>query len=615
MAEGVQGVGRPAGASFSPRPREPESPFALGETPRTWRNLLDDAALLVSRGIVSRGAEVMVACNDRYLQTVVSLACWRAGGVAALPPNGRQETIDGLCAARGISLVVHDGGGTGGLDVRPLLEEAGAQGPGASTGALEALVFAADQPLVCVYTSGSTGQHVACRKTARQLLGEAEVLARLFDVGPGARVLATVPPHHIYGLLFGVLVPFMGGGAFLRSTPLQAVAVVAQAREYGATVLVSVPAHLRGLAEGIAGELPPTRRIFSSGAALEPRVAVRVALATGRAVTEILGSTETGGIAWREAAADDAGATAPQPADALWRPLPGVRVEAGADEATGGAIGGAGGGAGGGAIGGARGGAIVVWSPFAETSPYVGADRVRLAADGRFAWLGRADGVVKIGGSRVAAAEIERLLRELPDVRDAAVVAVETGGARGHELWAAVETTTQSVATLRAALLRRVETVAVPRRFRLVAALPREANGKLPRGRLLALFDTAPEAASAVVEPPVVEPEAHATTVPVPRDWKYFEGHFTHFPILAGVVQMNDIVLPQVRACWPRLGALRRITNLKFRAPIAPGDVLALQVKRRAANKIAFELRRGEKLVSSGALEFGAAPGPEARAE
>ncbi len=118
--------------TLSPRPRAPESPFALGETPRTWRQLHEDAALvLAGRVLPGNGREVMVACGDRYLQAVVMLACWRAGNVAALPPNGRQETIDALCAARGISLVVHDGGGVGGLDVRTLL---GAQPQGGEGG-------------------------------------------------------------------------------------------------------------------------------------------------------------------------------------------------------------------------------------------------------------------------------------------------------------------------------------------------------------------------------------------------------------------------------------------------------------------------------------------------
>ena len=35
-------------------------------------------------------------------------------------------------------------------------------------------------------------------------------------------VLATVPPYHLYGLLFGVLAPLAAGAAFARETPLHA---------------------------------------------------------------------------------------------------------------------------------------------------------------------------------------------------------------------------------------------------------------------------------------------------------------------------------------------------------------------------------------------------------
>ena len=72
---------------------------------------------------------------------------------------------------------------------------------------------------------------------------------------------------------------------------------------------------------------------------------------------------------------------------------------------------------------------------------------------------------------------------------DAAVIAVDTPPPRRHELWAAVVAPTLSVAALRSALLRRLEPIAMPRRFRLVAALPREDNGKLVKARLLAMFD------------------------------------------------------------------------------------------------------------------------------
>src|SRR5216110_607050 len=109
-----------SGAILAPRERDPAAPFALGDLPRTWGDLLADAAVLAralgaAAGPGTRpddaGRELMVACGDRYLAAVTLLAVWQSGATAALPPNSRQETIDTLCAAHGIPVVLHDGGG------------------------------------------------------------------------------------------------------------------------------------------------------------------------------------------------------------------------------------------------------------------------------------------------------------------------------------------------------------------------------------------------------------------------------------------------------------------------------------------------------------------------
>jgi acyl-coenzyme A synthetase/AMP-(fatty) acid ligase len=547
------------GARLAPVEREPGTPFAVGASPRAWGDLLADAAS-IARGLsqmdapadrAARPVERMVACADRYNCAATLLAVWSAGEVAALPPNGRVETIDALCAEGGIQGVLHDGGGRGGVDVRALL--------GSGAPPLASPWFAAHRPIVCLYTSGSTGRHAACPKTAGQLLGEARLLVDLFDLGPGTRLLATVPPHHIYGLLFGVLVPFMGGAALVRSTPHHAETIAGEARRWQANTLVSVPAHLHGITALAAGALPPLRRIFSSGAPLPVETAVEVAALAGTPVTEVLGSSETGGIAWRAAGGDPA-----------WLPFPGVEVEPDAD------------------------GVMLVRSPFAASAR--GADRIAVRPGGRFELLGRADGIIKIGGSRISVAEIERLLSDTPGVREAAVIAVDVEGPRKHELWATVVAPGLTVADLRAALLRRVEPVALPRRFRLVEALPREENGKLVEARLRALF-AAPRRADDVAE---------VLDLVVAGDWPCFRGHFAGFPVLPGVVQLNDLALREARRRWPELHALERVLALKFRSPVRPNDRLALHLERRDQDRVVFELRREGKPVSSGVLVFGA---------
>jgi acyl-coenzyme A synthetase/AMP-(fatty) acid ligase len=73
--------------------------------------------------------------------------------------------------------------------------------------------------LATVFTSGSTGPMLAAPKTAASLFGEAHALARSFGIGPGDRIVGSVPPVHIYGLLFTLLLPLACGAAFARETP------------------------------------------------------------------------------------------------------------------------------------------------------------------------------------------------------------------------------------------------------------------------------------------------------------------------------------------------------------------------------------------------------------
>ena len=401
------------------------------------------------------GDELLVICRDRYRFTVALLAAWQRGYSVALPPNHQPDAIRAIRQRPGIVTAVHDVDGIDkGIDVR---DSHVVDATRADVGRVPYSAFPDPPPerlLATVYTSGSTGEHTACPKTAGQLLGEARVLASTFPLPEGARVLPMVPPHHIYGLLFGVLVPLVSGCAFYRRTPLHAAEIVAVG---DIDVLVSVPAHLRGLLVVKAGELPPIARVFSSAAPLPPRVADGLNERFDWTVTEIFGSSETGGIAWRQS-----GGRGP------WTPLPGVSVDVDADSR------------------------LLVDSPFLSSNaarPFIGGDRAELREDGTFVHLGRSDGVLKIGGVRISLSEVERRLMDIDGVLDAGVVGVEVGGARGYEIWAAVVASTDEKA-LRAALRGWLAPVAMPRRLKHVERLPRTESGKLRRNDLLALFET-----------------------------------------------------------------------------------------------------------------------------
>ncbi len=548
----------------------PGDPVAVGPG-----GVLTAAELVADAGRVAAGlldlepGAVALHCSDRYLFAAALLGAWQAGRPVFLPQNGQPDTLRALREDPDVRILLHERTGSAeGIHIGALL--ARSVPPAPWTG------IDPDRHLVTVLTSGSTGSSQRCPKTGVQLLGEATVLARVFGVGRGARILATAPPHHIYGLLFGVLLPLRAGGVIVRDTPLHAESVVASLRRYAATHLVSVPAHLAALA-GV-DDAPPLACVFSSSAPLPPSTSEALRVRTGWRVVEVYGSTETGGVAWRSGA---------EP----WRPLPGVSVSA------------------------ADGGRILLSSPFlpSGTGPHLGADSISLVEGGGFHLLGRMDGVAKIAGKRVSLREIEDLLLRVPGVRDSAVVVRPSSSPRGEEIWVAVAADGVTLAGLRAALSGWLDPVAMPRRIRILQALPRGETGKLVHERLLELFRDDELPPTRTMEPLEDRSSAGEGTEVrvlrflVPPDLLYFRGHFDGDPILPAVVKLDGLVLRQIERIWPELGAPRQALRLKFKRPVRPGEHLELRLQLDASRPaVTFGIEGGAGPCASGTLLFGA---------
>ena len=98
-------------------------------------------------------------------------------------------------------------------------------------------------------------------------------------------------------------------------------------------------------------------------------------------------------------------------------------------------------------------------------------------------------------------------------------------------------------------------------------------------------------------------------SVRLPAALLAFQGHFPGDPVLPGIAQLLDLVLDRVHSLWPELGQPRRVTRLKFRQKIVPGDQLELHLERRAT-EVRFELHRGPDLCTEGCLDFSAVPTP-----
>jgi non-ribosomal peptide synthetase component F len=106
-------------------------------------------------------------------------------------------------------------------------------------------------------------------------------------------------------------------------------------------------------------------------------------------------------------------------------------------------------------------------------------DRVQVGPDGVMVHVGRLDDQVKLRGYRVALGEIEAALRAHPKVREAVVLATPT-------LHAVYTGEPVDDTELAAVVAERLPPYMRPERYRWVAALPVNPNGKVDRRRIAA---------------------------------------------------------------------------------------------------------------------------------
>ncbi|MES2320109.1 MAG: AMP-binding protein [Pseudomonadota bacterium] len=415
---------------------------------------------------------------------------------------------------------------------------------------------AGDFAALVVHTSGSTGTPQAIRKRLSQLTSEVATLESLFGAALGdGDVIATVSHQHIYGLLFKVLWPLAAGRA-IDALAIMYPEQLAAALARRACVLVASPAHLKRLPEHIdwqaaAGML---RAVFSSGGPLTPEAGAAAARLLGRTPTEIYGSSETGGVAWRCRSPGASGA---------WEALPGVAWRT--DSA----------------------GQLEVHSAHLDTSGWLQlADRVEAAAGGHFILLGRSDRIVKIEEKRISLDTMEAALLAGGMAQEARVLLC-AGGER-ETLAAFVVLSEAGRALLKAdgkpalnRLLRGqlagvVEAVALPRRWRYLDQMPVNAQGKTTHAQLLMLLDGA---APRLPQVAVLEKAGERVLLGLtaPASLLYFDGHFPQAPILPGVVQV-DWAIHFGRQHFTLAPLFRGINALKFQQVILPDSPLFLEL-------------------------------------
>ncbi len=308
---------------------------------------------------------------------------------------------------------------------------------------------APDRTWIHLFTGGSTGKPKLWTKTPANLLGEADFLVQRFEIKSVDRILATVSPLHIYGLLYSLLAPMVATARVVAETPFLPEEIKQKMAEAMPTIFVSVPPHYRAL-----GANPPEkgamRLAFSSAGPLPEEDGVAFSKATETDIVEIYGSTETGGVATRCRNKKEEGFT---PYDCIrWR-IAGEQLD--------------------------------IDSPFLsrelpirESGWFTVSDRVKSHGSNAFLVTGRVDHIVKVGGNRVDLQRVRQVLLESEDIADALVLAYPVDSSRENEI-VALLVGDASEPHIKVALEEILEPYELPRKIRWIDAIPRTAMGKI----------------------------------------------------------------------------------------------------------------------------------------
>ncbi|RBC02004.1 AMP-binding protein [Pseudomonas sp. MWU12-2115] len=540
---------------------------AISAAPALDHTQLREQALSVAAGLQARGVQRMaVHLEDAADLAIALLGAWRAGVSVLLPSDLQAQTRQRWSSEVDLWLSDHPDDAHLSDLLQPAL-------PGAELDLV--------QCRLSLCTSGSSGEPKRIDKTLRQLANEVEALEQLWGADLGeAWIIGSVATQHIYGLLFRVLWPLCAGRPFGRKQLAFSEDLQRASREHPAFAWVASPALLKRMGDNLDWPaLSAVRRVFSSGGALPADAAQSLQQRLHQWPTEILGSSETGGIAWRQGAS-------------LWQPFAGVELSQDSD------------------------GALLIASPYLPAGHVEHtADAARIAADGRFELLGRLDRIVKLEEKRISLPMLEQALIAHDWVAEARLGVVQENRAvlgallvlSDAGLFALREQGRRSLTeALRKHLSQHCEALALPRRWRLVRQLPLNSQGKLPQADIEALLLAPRPKAPEVLEQLETDGE-WSLQLSVPPDLAYFSGHFPKAPVLPGVVQVEwALKLGQQLLNLP--GKFAGMEVLKFQQLVRPGDEIQLHLRfDPERGKLYFAYRNDTATCSSGRILLGAA--------
>ena len=477
--------------------------FRTATTAHTYQNLLDRSAMLAS-ALLGNADDLNETCvallvSPGFGYAAAQWAIWRAGGIkvpislSATLPEWEYSLTDS-----GAGILLADAAMA--AKIAPLCDRLGVRLVNVdaitTAPAMKLPAISPERRAMLLYTSGTTSKPKGVVSTHANIQAQIESLVRAWEWSATDRIPLFLPLHHIHGIINITSCALWSGAAIEPFTKFDAATILNRVRGDAYTVFMAVPTIYMKLIQaleiasqedraGFVAGFARMRLMVSGSAALPASVHEQWTALTGQKLLERYGMTEIG----MAISNPYHGERRP---GAVGMALPGVEVRL---KTEGGVI----------VASEDEPGEIQVRGPGVFRAywnrPEASAESfddgwfrtgdMAVLERGYYRIMGRLSvDILKSGGYKLSALEIEAALLEHPRISECAVIGLpdETWGEAVTAVVVLKDATSLELPALREWCKERLSVYKIPQRLLVVQELPRNAMGKVTKPAVRALF-------------------------------------------------------------------------------------------------------------------------------
>jgi malonyl-CoA/methylmalonyl-CoA synthetase len=473
----------------------------------TYQNVLDEssafASVLLENALDLAEGRVAFMVESSFEYVKVQWAVWKAGGVAVpLCTTHPLPSLQYVIEDTGAEIIVVSPQFEAIL--QPLAQEKGIRfivlGQETKTRSIGLPEISTDRRAMILYTSGTTNLPKGVVTTHANLEAQISTLVEAWEYAATDAILCILPLHHVHGIINVISCTLWAGGCVEFLPEFAAANVfgwfqkIAQLNVSGVfmavpTIYFKLIAHFESLPveeqKSLSKAMKTFRLMVSGSAALPVSVMERWQKVSGHTLLERYGMTEIGMALSNPYYGE-------RRAGFVGIPLPNVQVRLVDEQSK--------------EVGKGQAGEIQVKGPnvfseywqrpqatqesFREDGWFKTGD-VAIIEEGSYKILGRSSvDIIKSGGYKISALEIEEVLRTHSAIKDCSVVGIP------NEEWgetvaaALVTSTAVNINELNQWMRERMPSYRVPRNYKIVDELPRNAMGKVTKNDLKKLWNS-----------------------------------------------------------------------------------------------------------------------------